>query len=189
MATKLDPELLTVFSFLKTHPQVRQKLCAPPDKTVVYSGGTHRPNAENPKIMDYYAAWKLLAQAKRQDPQRFDYVTLEERLKQFHVVQFGETLFEYANRVTESLKRRGLGDQAVYLWRALSGIYVNGARGRVRALILPGENIGRSVFSLTEASILLSHDVLQRIRLDPELIREFKLMVKIGATPRPIVIF
>ena len=189
MSMKLDSEILRVFSFLKSHPQVRQKLCAPPDKTVVYSGGTHRPNANNPELTDYFAAWEQLAKAKKQDPHRFDYVTVEERLRQFHVVEFGETLYEHANRVTDSLKHRGLGKQAVYLWRALSGIYIQGARGRVRALVLPGENISQSVFSLTEVKVLLRPDVLQNIKLDPNLIREFQLMVKSGLTPRPIVVF
>jgi hypothetical protein len=189
MATKLDTEVLTMFKFLRSHPLVRQRLCAPADKTVVYSGGIQRSNADNPNVTDYFAAWKQLAQAKKQNPQKFDYITLEERLRQFHVIEFGETLFEHANRITDSLKSRGRADQAVYLWRALSGIYVQGARGKVRALILPGDNIGQSVFSLTEAKVLLRQDVLQRIEMDPNLIREFQLMVKTGLTPRPIVIF
>lgn len=189
MATRLDPEILTMFKFLRSHPLVRQRLCAPMNKTVVYSGGSHRQNQNNPAAEDYFAAWKQLAQAKAQDPQRFDYVTLEERLRQFHVVEFGETMFEHANRITDNLKKRGLGDQAVYLWRALSGIYVQGAKGKVRALILPGENIARSVFSLTEAKVLLRQDVLKKIELNPDLIREFQLMVKTGLTPRPIVVF
>lgn len=70
---------------------------------MVYSGRIERG-------ADAYRAWKMLADAKRQDPKRFDYVTLEERLKQFHVVAFGETMYEHANRVAQNLGQRGLGD-------------------------------------------------------------------------------
>ena len=180
-APKLDPQLLAVLSFLRRHPAVRQRIPAAVDKTVVYSGGMAGSDG-------IHAAWRLLAQAKAQDPKRFDYVTLEERLRQFHVVEFGESLFDHANRVAAALKLRGLDDQAMILWRALSGIYVQGARGKVRALVLPGTNIARSIFNLTEVSVLLRPDVLRQIEIDPTLLRDFRLMVKVGNQPAPIVV-
>jgi len=73
----LDPELLAVLGFLRRHPEVRGRLAAPPDKTVVYSGGVHAPDG-------IHAGWRLLAQAKAKEPRRFDDVTLEERLRRFH---------------------------------------------------------------------------------------------------------
>jgi hypothetical protein len=178
---KLDPELLAVLSFLRKHPGVRQRIPAPRDKTVVYSGAINNSDG-------VHAAWRMLAQAKAEDPKRFDYVTVEERLRQFHAVEFGETLLEHANRVAHSLKRRNLDDQALILWRALSGIYVQGAQGKVRALIMPGANIGKSVFSLTEVSVLLRPDVLRQIEMDPELLRGFRTTVKAGLHPAPIVV-
>jgi len=135
-----------------------------------------------------HGAWRLLAQAKKQDPARFDYVTLEERLRQFHIVEFGESLFDHANRVADSLKRRHLDGQAMILWRALSGIYVQGATGRVRALILPGPGIADSVFNLTEVNVLLRPGVLAQIEIDPERLREFRMVVKSGGSPAPIVV-
>jgi hypothetical protein len=179
--TRLDSDLTAVLGFLRSHPAVRQRLAAPPDKTVVYSGGM-------PGTDGVQAAWRLLAHAKQQDPRRFDYVTLEERLRQFHVVEFGETLFDHANRTAGVLKRHGHDDQAMILWRALSGIYVQGAVGRVRALILPGPAISGSVFNLTEVSVLLRPDVLQQIQIDPERLREFRIVVKAGMMPAPIVV-
>lgn len=181
MPTKLAPELTAVLSFLRQHPAVRQRLAAPRDKTVVYSGGMS--GSAGP-----HAAWRLLQQAKLQDPMRFDYVTLEERLRQFHVVAFGESLFDHANRVAALLTHQGLPDQAMILWRALSGIYVQGATGRVRALILPGPAIASSVFNLTEVRVLLRPDVLRQIEIDPERLREFRLVVQAGNTPAPIVV-
>ena len=157
-------------------------LSAPPDKTVVYSGGIERGS-------EAYRAWQILAQAKRQDPKRFDYVSLEERLRQLHVVEFGETLFEHANRIATNLKSHGLDDQAAILWRALSGIYVQGAKGKVRALILPDSKTGNSVFSITEVNVLLRPDVLQNIEMDSIILRNFRVMVKSGLTPVPIVVF
>jgi hypothetical protein len=134
------------------------------------------------------AAWQALAQAKAQDPQRFDYVTLEERLRQFHVVEFGESLFEHANRVARSLNLLGRCGETSVLWRALSGIYVQGAHGRVRALVMPGPAIAKSVFNLTEVQVLLRPDVLRQIEIDPALLRDFKLQVRAGASPSPIVV-
>ena len=178
---KLDPELLAVLSFLGKNPWVRQRIPAPPDKTVVYSGSITSSNG-------VHAAWRLLAQEKARDPRSFDYVTVEERLRQFHVVAFGESLFDHANRVSASLKSRSLDEQALILWRALSGIYVQGARGRVRALVMPGSAIGKSVFSLTEVHVLLRPDVIQQIDLDPELLRTFRTTVRAGGQPAPIVV-
>lgn len=178
---RMDSELLAVFGFLRNHPDVRKRLAAPPDKTVVYSGGAETPGG-------VLAGWRLLAQAQAKEPQRFDYVTLEQRLRQFHAVEFGESLFEHANRVSDCLKGRGMEDQAMVLWRALSGIYVQGARGKVRAMILPGTAIAGSVFALTEVNVLLRSDVLQQIQMDPSLLREFRITVKAGNVPAPIVV-
>ena len=157
-------------------------LSAPPDKTVVYSGGIERGS-------EAYRAWQILAQAKRQDPKRFDYVSLEERLRQLHVMEFGETLFEHANRIATNVRNRGLDDQVAILWRALSGLYVQRARGKVRALILPDSKIGNSVFSITEINVLLRPDVLQNIEMDSSLLRNFRVMVRTGLIPVPIVVF
>lgn len=181
MSSKLDPALMRFLQFLARHPQVRQRLAAPPDRTVVYSGAMEGDQ-------ERLAAWKALALAKAQDPQRFDYITLEERLRQFHVVEFGESLFEHANRVARSLNLLGRPDEVGVLWRALSGIYVQGARGRVRALVMPGPAIGKSVFNLTEVQVLLRPDVLRQIEIDPALLRDFKLQVRAGVSPSPIVV-
>lgn len=180
--SKLDAALLEVLRFLQKNPQVRRAIPAPRDKTVVYSGAIRRGS-------DVFHAWRMLEQAKMQDPIRFDYVTLEERLKQFHVVSFGETLFEYTNRVSRGLDARGLGDQAVILWRALSGIYIQGAQGKVRALILPDHRIGSSVFSLTEVNVLLREDVLRNIDIDASLLSQFRQTVRVGLNPAPLVVF
>ncbi len=130
----LDPRLKEILQLLHKHPDIRLRIPAPPGKTVVYSGGMQHP-------ADVAKAWRLLAQARAKDPARFDYVTLEDRLRQIHVIALGETLHEHAIRVASELSRDGLLDEKMILWRALSGIYVQGARGRVRLLVLPQERI------------------------------------------------
>lgn len=177
----LDPALTRFLQFLARHPQVRQRLAAPPGKTVVYSGAISGEH-------DVLAAWKALAQAKAADPVRFDYVTLEERLRQFHVTEFGESLFDHALRVARSLNLLGRPHEALILWRALSGIYVQGAKGRVRALVMPGPHIANSVFNLTEVNVLLRTDVLRQIEIDPSLLRDFRLQVRAGLQPAPLVV-
>jgi hypothetical protein len=179
--TALDPALTRFLQFLARHPQVRQRLAAPPGRTVVYSGAIRGEH-------DVLPAWQALAQAKAADPMRFDYVTLEERLRQFHAVEFGESLFDHARRVARSLNLLGRPHEALVLWRALSGIYVQGAKGPVRALVMPGPGIARSVFSLTEVSVLLRPDVLRQIEIDPSLLRDFRLQVRAGLDPSPIVV-
>jgi hypothetical protein len=185
MTEKIDPALFAVLQFLQKNHGVRARLCAPRDKTVVYSGNVESVNG-------VFAAWRLLAQAKAQDPKRFDYVTLEERLRQFHVAQFGETLYEHAFRVSADLEKRQLRKQALILWRALSGIYVQGATGRVRALIVPGSNLQKvkdSVFALTEVQVLLRPNVLANIDIDASVLRDFRAAVRGGNTPAPIIVF
>jgi hypothetical protein len=183
----LDPQLLSVLSFLRRHPDIRSGIAAPVDKTVVYSGGMFDPT-DSSLDRELTGAWRLLAQAKAQDPVRFDYVTLEERLRLLHVAPSGESLLDHANRISAALKSRALADQAAILWRALSGIYVQGARGRVRALILPQAGIARSVFSLTEVHVLLRADVLRQIEIHPALLRQFRVLVKGGSQPAPLVV-
>jgi hypothetical protein len=183
--TQLQPGLKSVLKLLQGRPDLRARLCAPPDKTVVYSGSVET-------VQGVFAAWRMLAQAKAQDPKRFDYVTLEERLRAFHAVELGETLFEHANRLSDTLRHGGFDQQALVLWRAFSGLYVQGATGRVRALILPSaspDKIRGSVFSLTEVHVLLRPDVLANIDLDANVLREFRATVRAGNTPAPIVVF
>jgi hypothetical protein len=178
---KLDPALTDVLQFLNRNPQVRQRIPAPPDKTVVYSGGF---DGLQPRL----EAWRAIDQARKREPQRFDVVTLEERLGEIHVPAFGATLYDHALKVSRDLGARGKAGEATILWRALSGIYVQGARGRVRALVLPGPVIAGSVFNLTEVHVLLRPDVLQQIQIDAERLREFRIMVRAGLTPAPIVV-
>jgi len=181
----LDPDLRAILKFLQKNPAVRARLCAPRNKTVVYSGRIET-------VEGVFAAWRLLAQAKAQDPLQYDYVTLEERLRQFHVAEFGETIFEHANRISEALKSKNLREQALILWRAFSGIYVQGSTGKVRALILPGTDptaIRGSVFALTEVNVLLRADVLANIDIDAQTLRDFRATVRTGNTPAPIVVF
>lgn len=193
MAT-LDPALTRFLSFLRQHPEVRRRLPAPPDKTVVYSGSLLKleastaegtPQGEEKQRL---SAWECLAIARRQDPVRFDYVTLEDRLRQFHVAEFGESLFDHALRVAKHLNLMSRYAEATILWRALSGIYVQGAKGRVRALVLPGPEIAKSVFSLTEVQVLSRPDVLSQIDVNPDLLRDFRLQVRTGLSPTPLVI-
>jgi len=108
-------------------------------------------------------------------------------------------MFEHANRVSRALEQKSkelkdpkLARQALSLWRALSGIYVQGASGRVRALVLPGSNggaIGRSVFALTEVNVLLRPNVLANIETDVSALRDFRATVRAGGVPAPIVVF
>ncbi|NND58924.1 MAG: hypothetical protein HKN49_01505 [Gammaproteobacteria bacterium] len=179
----LHSEIRKLLTFLKSHPDVRSRIAAPPDKTIVYSGDMTSPAGVS-------AAWRLLEQAKKQDPQRFDYVTLEERLRTLHVPRFGETIFEHAMRIARQLASEGVPDnQAVILWRALSGIYVQGAVGKVRALIFPGPRTPNSVFSLTEVNVLLKPSVLAKIDIDRQQLEDFRMLARAGVTQPPIVIF
>jgi len=184
----LEPGLKEILQLLQKHPDIRQRIPAPPGKTVVYSGAMH-PD-------DVTKAWRLLAQAHAMDPAKFDYVTLEDRLQQIYVSALRVTLYEHANSVARELRRKGRLDEGMILWRALSGIYVQGARGRVRLLVLPQDKskvtpkewIENSVFNLVEVNLLLSPSVLHHIQVNPELLRQFKTEVRLGMQPARIVV-
>ena len=183
-AIVLKSELKALIYFLRDYPDVRHRIPAPCDRTLVSSGAIHREQ-------DIFKAWWMLAQEKARDPRRFDYVTLEERLKSLFVVQWGQTLYERAQEIAAILNEAGHYDQVLLLWRLLSGLYVQGAKGKVRALILPTVNadMSQTVFNLTEVSVLLRPDVLANIDLDPQQLRDFKTYVQKGFTPVPIVVF
>jgi hypothetical protein len=182
MPSTLDPALTDALKLLNRSPGLRHRIPAPPDRTVVYSGAIG-------SAKDLLAAWRAIAAAKAQDPQRFDVETLAERLSGIHVPELGRSLLDHANRVTADLEARGLKRDGVILWRALSGIYVHGARGRVRALVMPGPGIAESVFALTEVKVLTRVDVLQQIEIDASLLRDFRVQVQAGLQPTPIVVF
>ncbi|GEM_PF-2829872 len=181
--TGLNTELKGLISFLRDHPEVRNRIPAPRDRTIVYSGGIQNEQ-------DLFRAWWLLAKAKAQDPCRFDYVTLEERLKTLFVVQWGQTLYEHAQQVATALHHAQHPDQAMILWRILSGLYVQGAKGKVRALILPTLNadMSQTVLNLTEVNVLLRPNVLANIDFDVQRLRDFKTYVQKGFTPVSIVV-
>ena len=44
------------------------------------------------------------------------------------------------------------------------------------------------MFSLTEVHVLLRADVLRQIDLDPALLRQFRVLVRSGSEPAPLVV-
>jgi len=184
-ATKMDPALHRFLVFLNRHPEVRHKLAAPKDKTIVYCGNEVGPDGES------IAVWQHLDLLKRQDPQKHDYVTVTDRLRNFHVTAFGESLWDHANWVSKDIECAKPGDEgkreAVVIWRAPSGIDVQGARGRVRTYVKPDESIKEKVLALVEVKLLTRPDVLEQIETDAQALHNFRIEVLQSGRTNPVI--
>ena len=134
--------------FLKTHPEVRSRIRAARDRTVLYSGRFFRP------------MWK----ETETDPDLADKQTLGYVLKR--VMLPGNrhgNLAAYVDAAIQDVEREKRDVQANrdIIWRALSGIFASNAEGKVSFQI--GEGVSkeidpkkpRNVFAATEVDVLL----------------------------------
>lgn len=135
----LQPQTRELLSFLQDHPDVRSRIRAFPDKTLLYAG------------KGFQAAWVEIAALKRSSPHFTDKETLPDVLRRIHVTggRF-PTLLDWAHSL-DSIKpwdKNGL-----IVWRALSGIFASNAVGAVSFYI--GSGIGKDkVFASTELAVL-----------------------------------
>lgn len=179
---RLDKRLHDLLSLLNKSPAMRARIAAPRDKTIVYSGGVSTLNGLT-------RAWQLLTRLKSENPAKYDYVTVEERLRTINVTSFGGTLYDFASNVAQSLQKDGVSDrQQLIVWRALSGIYVQGAIGRVRAFVAPEDRTAKSVFALTEVHVLLRPGVMANIDINRDMLIDFRANVRAGESPTPIIV-
>ena len=134
--------------FLQTHPEVRSRIKAAHDRTVLYSGGFFKP------------MWKEI----QTDPELADKQSMEYVLKR--LILPGNrcgTLADYVQAALRDVDRDNVDAQANrdIIWRALSGIFASNATGKVSFQVgsgvsdASGPDGKRNVFAATEISVLL----------------------------------
>lgn len=177
-------------AFLQKHPDLRQRIAAAPGRTVAYAG-------------DFTdgAAWQRLQRRQIGAPGTNDFQMLPDVLRAIPcppglyaavslVTPPGvRTMYEYVGFLTGD---KGLGyvaqvpwsDDGFIVWRALSGIFMSNARGRVRIMLGDVAAPGEKVFFRTEVFVLDRNpniDMFSR-----EAIGALRTRIKSGALPGKI---
>lgn len=125
-------------AYLNQNSGVRDRIAAPPDKTLLYSGSFVRP------------MWREL-ETLRQRYHSDGFVLLPDALKQLPSPdKSAATLQLYVTALTG---RVPWDPDGFVIWRALSGIFAANAKGRVYFAVGSGVD-GTKVFPLTELSVL-----------------------------------
>jgi len=135
----LMPTAREFLTFLQQNPEVRARIAAPPDATLLYAGDFFKP------------VWKELEALKRQNPWIASKKMLPDVLAAIPISgRPHENLLAWAESpgIVEPWK-----DNGFIVWRALSGIYASNARGAVSFCV--GSDVTKSkVFAVTEVAVL-----------------------------------
>ena len=144
----LETETRKLFAFLRQNRAVRDRIAAPPNATILYSGQILKP------------AWKEVADMKHKYPALSARKTLPEVLAKIGLTgQPYGNLLEWAQSLDSIPPWR---DNGFIVWRALSGIFASNAVGTVSFVIGSGISHNDKVFAATEVPVLLRNS-----RLDP----------------------
>lgn len=156
----LDPRTRAFLGYLQKNPTLRNRIRAAPDCSVAYAGSF--PDG---------AAWERLLRRQLSDPGTNDFQMLPDVLRLIPcpadlytavgVVTPPQvrTLLDYVNFLTGERPNppyEGVpwNDDGFIIWRALSGIFMSNAIGRVRLMIGDAPNPGSKVFYRTEIFVL-----------------------------------
>lgn len=141
----LQAETKQFLRYLQNHPELRTRICAPENRTLLYAGKLIRN------------AWQELVAAKGR-PEFAELCILPEVLSSVPAPNSGhDSLHTYVQAVCAKVPWE---DDGFTLWRALSGIFASQAKGRVSFYIgdsISGdmENVeNRRVFAVTELPVL-----------------------------------
>jgi hypothetical protein len=140
----IDDETKVFLKYLKAHPEIRSRIHAGHDRTLLYSGDFFNP------------LWKEIT--ARTDPALANKQILQDVLVLIAVPGTGyANLLAYVQAVAKRVDKAN-GD---LLWRALSGIFASNATGAVSFQIGKGvskevrADDTRNVFAATEIDVLL----------------------------------
>lgn len=127
-------------AFLRANPALRLQIAAPPDKTLIYAGSFFKP------------MWQELAQLRLKIPSQ-EFEILPDALDRLPPPPGATgTLKTYVDLITHA-SRMPWDDNAFIIWRALSGIYVSNAKGKVWVYV--GSGITKEkVLAATELGVL-----------------------------------
>ena len=130
-----------LLGFLRTHPDVRKRIAAPPNATLLYAGAFIRP------------MWQDLEQLKRTNAAVASKQMLPDVLAKIQTPgQLHPNLLAWAKALDSLLPWK---ENGFIVWRALSGIYASNAIGAVSFYIGSGVTKSEKVFAATELPVLL----------------------------------
>jgi hypothetical protein len=148
--------------YLRDNKQVRDRIAAPPHKTILYSGKF----TEN--------AFKELDQYRRSGKVG-DFVTLHDVLNQIPGYGGHVSLFSNVSAIESNVPWHPDG---FAIWRTLSGIFASNARGHVFFYIGSGIVKEEKVFAATEVHVLNRNHAIDAVSRD--VIRYLKNCVDAG---------
>lgn len=148
----LLPPAQAFLRYLHANPQVRGRIRAGTDRTLLYSGFIHAPTALAGVMAK--PMWKELQDLKASLDNLQDKDILTDVLVTVPAPGTPHaTLLAYVQTVEAALPP---GSKDVFeIWKALSGIFAANAVGKVSFLIGHGVDPGEKVFAATEIAILL----------------------------------
>jgi hypothetical protein len=151
MIRKLEQPAKDILQFLHQNPNIRKRIAAPKDRTVLYAGKFFRP------------VWQELKAIKARRPDLFTgKLLLHEVLQGIQTPGRGfPSLLAWA----EHLDRVAPGTSSFVVWRALSGIYASNAEGAV-SFYVGGEMDVPKIFTATEIHVLLRNPKIDEVTRD-----------------------
>jgi hypothetical protein len=158
------PLTIEFLSFLKTHPGVRKKLRAKPNRTFLYAGSFVGP------------MWKEVQDLKATNAELATKQTLTDVLKEIRLPRSPHPhLLAYFEQVELNVPSQPDG---FILWRALSGIFASNAVGAVSFQIGSGITAAGKIFAATELGVLARNPKVNETTRD--LLAYFQRSIKNG---------
>ena len=134
------PQTHELLAYLRTHPEVRARIAAPPGATLLYAGRFFMP------------IWKELEYFKLRHPEAAAKTLLPEVLARIQVPgQPHASMLAWAKSLDALVPWK---DNGFIAWRALSGIFAANAVGAVSFNIGSGITAEDKVFAATEVPVL-----------------------------------
>lgn len=148
----LQPATKELLAYLQKNPQVRARIAAPANQTLLYAGNFIRP------------MWQDIEQLKQRSPETATRKTLPDVLATIATPgQSHPNLLAWAKALDalQPWKENGF-----IAWRALSGIFAANATGAVSFQIGAGVGKSEKVFAATELAALLRNPAIDAMTRD-----------------------
>jgi len=156
----LLPETRNFLAYLQKHREMRDRIKAGPDKTILYAGdgfptlGGKRFTPIWRELKSYQGRYQQKHQNHQTQPPSV-VETLHDVLEKLPAPPPNVgTLQSYAEKLAEQEKRANGPHGAGVIWRALSGIFASNAQGKVWFLVGSHVDPDTKVFALTEVHVL-----------------------------------
>ncbi len=145
----LLPETRSFLAYLQKHRELRDRIKASPDKTILYAGDGFPCLGRR----GFTPNWRELQDHQRLRPNVVE--TLHDVLKRLPAPPPNVgTLQTYAEKLADREKRANGTRAERVVWRVLSGVFASNAQGKVWFLVGSHVDPDTKVFALTEVHVL-----------------------------------